>query len=515
MFQYVKNDALAALVVFFVALPLCLGIALASGASPFSGILAGAIGGIVVGYISKSGIGVSGPAAGLVVIVATAIQNLGFPAFLLAVTLAGVVQILLGLLRAGVIGYYFPASVIKGMLSAIGIMIFIRQIPEALGWHNFQLSQVNLSSLGNYITPGAILVAGVSLFILLFWEKILAPKHQVFKLIPAPLVAVIFGVFFQIFWGSNPQSFWHLGQQLLVSVPVPQSFQELLSQFHQPDFREIFSKEVWITALTIAMVASLESLLSAEASDKLDPLKRITPANRELIAQGVGNTLAGLLGAIPITQVIVRSSANVMSGGRTKLSAILHGFLLLLSVVAIPKILNLIPMAVLAAVLLVIGFKLANLASYRKIFQLGKSQFIPFITTVLAIVCTDLLTGILAGLTVGIIVILSHSYRNSHFMHYAPEQLPQKATMVLAQEVTFLNKGGISRELNQLQTGAELTIDVRETQYLDYDILEMLDDFLQSEKGKSLRISVQTQSGVTHQPQSFRKLFGYAELAAH
>ena len=342
MFKFIKNDLPASIVVFFVALPLCLGIALASGAPLFSGVIAGIIGGIVVGAVSGSQIGVSGPAAGLAAIVLTAISTLGgFENLLVAVVLAGVFQIILGILKAGVIGYYFPSSVIKGMLTGIGIIIILKQIPHFFGYDtalegNFAFNQVDgentFSGIFNslkYISLGSTLIAVFSLVILLLWEKILTKKGKIFKLIQGPLVAVVVGIIYVLFTSSN--EVYGISSNQLVSVPIPGDISSFFGQFSAPNFSAITRGDIWITAFTIALVASLETLLCVEATDKLDPEKRVTPTNRELIAQGSGNIISGLIGGLPITQVIVRSSANIQSGGKSKMAAIIHGIFLLIS----------------------------------------------------------------------------------------------------------------------------------------------------------------------------------------
>ncbi len=519
MFKTIKADLPASLVVFFVALPLCLGIALASGAPLFSGIIAGIIGGIVVGALSGSSIGVSGPAAGLAVVVLTAIADLGsYELFLVAVVLAGLMQILLGILKAGVIGYFFPSSVIKGMLSAIGIIIFLKQIPLAFGYEGkapfafFETTGYDLYESLTHITdsiaPGVLLVTAISLAILLLWDKVLVKKSKFFKLVPGPLVAVLFGIAYQLFMGGSASEFAITGSNL-VSVPVPDSTSDFFNQFSFPDFSQLGNPKIYVVAITIAIVASLETLLSVEATDKLDPLKRVTPTNRELLAQGVGNTISGLVGGLPITQVIVRSTANVMNGGRTKLSAIIHGFMLLFSVILIAEYLNLIPLGVLAAVLLIIGYKLANPKQFKTMWSLGKSQFIPFTVTVVAIVVTDLLIGILLGLAVGIFTILINSYKNSHFLHMEDKSNGvHRIKMELAEEVTFLNKAAIQRELYSLPENTYLTLDVRKTRALDLDVLEILDDFTVTAQNRNINILLVSERGELENPESFREFFG-------
>lgn len=400
MFKNIKNDLPASIVVFFVALPLCLGIALASGAPLFSGVIAGIIGGIVVGALSGSKIGVSGPAAGLAAIVLTAIGSLGgYENFLVAVVLGGIIQIVFSILKAGIIGYYFPSSVIKGMLTGIGIIIILKQIPHFFGYDSEpegadsfiettgENSFSSLLQIFDNITVGSMVIGFIGLAILLLWDKVLSKKGKVFQIIQGPLVAVVVGIiFFAITQGNTTLG---IEKSHLVSVPIPDSIDSFFGQFSFPNFSAITNPDVWIVAFTIALVASLETLLCVEATDKIDPHKNVTPTNRELLAQGTGNIISGLIGGLPITQVIVRSSANIQSGGRSKLSAIIHGFLLLISVVLIPKLLNMIPLSVLAAILLIVGYKLAKPGLFKKMYDMGWKQFIPFTVTVLGIAFLD------------------------------------------------------------------------------------------------------------------------------
>lgn len=515
MFKYLNKDLPASLVVFFVALPLCLGIALASGAPLFSGLIAGIVGGIVVGAISGSQLGVSGPAAGLAVIVLGAIATLGsFENFLVAVVIGGAFQIILGVLKAGVIGYYFPSSVIKGMLAGIGIIIFLKQLPFALGIDADALTQevantdllAVIGNLYSYITPGAILVTGISLAILLVWEKVLVKRSKLFTIIPGPLVAVAVGIFYQVTFSAHGAL--AIPASSLVQVPVPDSISGFLGQFTLPNFAVITNPQVWVVGITIAIVASLETLLCVEATDKLDPEKRVTPTNRELFAQGAGNIISGLIGGLPITQVIVRSSANMQSGGKTKMAAILHGLFILLSIITIPMLLNLIPLAVLAAILLIVGYKLAKPSLFKQMYNLGRGQFLPFLITVLGIVFTDLLTGIGLGLAVGVVIILLNSYRNSHFLHKEGYEVNDgKYKMTLAEEVTFLNKGAISRELHNLPSNSFLEFNVTKTKALDYDIIEILDEFSIRAKEKNITIKLISEKGTVENPVSYSAFF--------
>ncbi|TDN88104.1 MFS superfamily sulfate permease-like transporter [Salegentibacter sp. 24] len=514
MFKHLNKDFPASIVVFFVAIPLCLGIALASGAPLFSGLIAGMVGGIVVGSISNSQLGVSGPAAGLAVIVLGAIQSLGsYEIFLVAVVIAGLLQIIMGALKAGIIGYYFPSSVIKGMLAGIGITIAISQIPNALGLspnvESFSIDQgvwAAFSQLASNLHYGAILITLLALSILLLWEKVLTGKHKIFSIIPGPLVAVAMGVIYYLI-AEGPVL--GIQQFQLVTVPVPDSAASFFGQFSMPNFAEITNSEVWVVAITLAIVASLETLLSVEAIDKLDPLKRTTNTNRELYAQGTGNIISGLIGGLPVTQVIVRSSTNMQSGGRTKMSAILHGIIILFSIIAIPTVLNMIPLAVLAAVLLMVGYKLAKPALFKQMFKLGKGQFLPFIITILGVVFLDLLMGIGLGLAVGISVILINSYKNSHFLHKEGYELNDgQYKITLAEELSFLNKGAILRELNEIPDGSTVSIDVRKTRVLDYDVLEILDEFAIKAKRKDITIKLISDKGEVVNPDSFRRFFG-------
>lgn len=519
MFKYLRNDIPASIVVFFVALPLCLGIALASDAPPLSGLISGIIGGIVVGFISKSKIGVSGPAAGLAAIVASAITSLGsFELFLSAVVLAGVIQILFGVLKMGIIGYYFPNSVIKGMLTGIGIIIILKQIPHLFGYDLevegadgffWSVSGENTFSAITHVidnlTFGSIIIGVIGLIIILFWDNILSKKHNVFKIIQGSLVAVFIGTILQIIF-SDSDSLMIDGKHL-VQVPVAEKFSDFQSFLSFPDFSQIFSTDVLIIAFTLALVASLETLLSVEATDKLDPEKNITPTNRELFAQGTGNIVSGLIGGLPITQVIVRSSANVQSNAKTKMSAILHGFLLLISVMSIPMILNHIPKSVLASVLIIVGFKLAKPSLFKKMFSLGWIQFGPFIATILVIVFTNLLYGIFTGLFIGFLVVLYKNYQNSVFLHKKESEDKNIIEMTFAEEISFLNKATIQKELFNLPNNSRLELDIRKTTYLDHDVVEILEDFIIQAKNKNIFIHLKSERGIVDNPSSFIAFF--------
>jgi MFS superfamily sulfate permease-like transporter len=526
MFKNIKQDIPASIVVFFVALPLCLGIALASGAPLFSGLIAGIVGGILVGFLSGSEIGVSGPAAGLAAIVLTAIGTLGgFENFLLAVVLGGAIQIVFGLLKAGVIGYYFPSSVIKGMLTGIGIIIILKQIPHFFGYDadpegDFAFMQIDgQNTFSEILAPlkgvqtGPTIIAIIGLGILLLWDKILSKKSKIFTLIQGPLVAVVIGIIY--FVVTKDSEGLSIKASHLVQVPVPEDLASFKAQFTNPNFSGIGNPEVWIVAFTIALVASLETLLCVEATDKLDPDKRVTPTNRELLAQGAGNMFSGLIGGLPVTQVIVRSSANIQSGGKSKLAAILHGFLLLISVMVIPKLLNMIPLSVLASILFIVGYKLAKPALFKKMYLLGWKQFIPFIVTVMGIIFTDLLIGIALGLAVGVIVVLIKSFQNSHFLHIEDNSNgSHKIKMTLAEEVTFFNKGAILKELDQLPHDSHLELDVRKTRFLDYDIIEILEDFAAKAVMRNINITLISENGTVSNPESFISFFNLSSKKA-
>ncbi len=498
-----KNDLPASIVVFFVALPLCLGIALASGAPLFAGIIAGIVGGIVVGFASGSPLGVSGPAAGLAVIVLTSISSLGgsFQAFLTAVVLAGILQLLLGYAKAGFIAYFFPSSVIKGMLTGIGLLIILKQIPHAIGWDkdavgddafmqaDGQNTFTEILKAFEFITPGALVIALISLAILILWDTVLTKKHKIFQLLQGPIVVVVLGILMNIAYskGLLPYS---LNDKQIVSIPVPNSIQSFFGQFTFPDFYAIANFEVWKIAIVIAIVASLETLLCVEATDKLGPGKRITPTNRELKAQGLGNIVSGLIGGLPITQVIVRSSANINFGGKTKLSAILHGVFLLISAIFIASILNLIPLASLAAILLMVGYKLSKPSLFKQMYKLGWEQFIPFVATIIAILATDLLKGITVGILVGIFYTLRHSYRNSHHVKdiISDEQGKAVHHLVLAEEVSFFNKASLLNTLDSIPSSSKVIIDCTNSKSIAYDVIEIINDFELNAKTKNIEV---------------------------
>lgn len=485
IFSNVRGDLAAGLVVFLVALPLCLGIALASGAPLFSGIVSGVVGGVVVGFLSNSSLSVTGPAAGLTAIVLTAITDLGgFNIFLLAVILAGLLQIGLGFLRAGSFSNYFPTSVIEGMLAAIGIIIILKQIPHAFG-HDvtnegdfFFIEKSGNTTFDtliesvNYIHLGSLFIALVSLAILITWEKV--PALRNLKVIPGALVVVVTSILLNEFFIRLGSSLAILSQNHLVNLP---SLSEIKDGFALPNFNELANEKVWIVAITIAVVASIETLLCIEATDKLDPYKRFTDTNRELKAQGIGNLISGLLGGLPMTSVVVRSSANINSGGRTKLATIFHGVLLFSFALSIPFILNKIPLAALAAVLLMVGYKLAKPSVFVHLWNNGYTQFVPFVITVIAVVRIDLLKGVAIGLMASIIFILYQNLKIAYSFKKESFKDGDIITIKLAQEVSFLNKAAIKNTLASIPRGSKLIIDASNTKYIDFDVVELIKDF--------------------------------------
>jgi MFS superfamily sulfate permease-like transporter len=500
----IKNDLSASVVVFLVALPLCLGLGLASTGKPelvFTGIIAGIVGGIVVGSLSGSSLGVSGPAAGLVVIVLSALETLGsFEVFLTAVFLAGCIQLIAGFLRAGIIGYYFPSSVIKGMLAAIGLTLILKEIPHALGYDkDFMGDMSMLQADGHntfselyyaliYSSPGAIVISVVSIAMLIIFERPSLRYARIFKFIPGALFVVVGGVLMNVLFGLAAPT-WQLNGEHLVQLPMASSVSEFFSFFRFPDFGALSNPDVYVVAFTLAIVASIETLLSVEAIDKLDPNKRLTPTNRELKAQGVGNMVSGLIGGLPITQVIVRSSANVTAGAKSKLSTIIHGAILLISAILIPAYINYIPLASLAAILMLVGYKLSKVTLYRGMFRLGWEQFAPFLTTVVAILTTDLLRGIGAGMAVAIFFILRKNYK--HAYHYVKSREDERVfiTMKLSEEVTFLNKASIQLSLAELPANSKVLIDGSNSITVDYDVLEMIEEFKRhAAPGKNIEI---------------------------
>jgi MFS superfamily sulfate permease-like transporter len=487
LFANLKSDFASGLVVFLVALPLCLGIAMASGAPLFSGIISGIIGGIVVGYLSKSHLSVSGPAAGLTAIVLTAITDLGaFDLFLTAVFIAGLIQLALGFVKAGSISNYFPTNVIEGMLAGIGIIIILKQMPHAFGYDSdFEGDQAffqpdggntltSLLGIVNYIQLGAIIITILSLVILIAWDKV--PFLKKLKLIPGALIAVILGVLLNEIFISTGSSL-AIAKEHLVSLPIPSSLEEFKQIIVTPNFSGITNPQVWIVGLTIAIVASIETLLCIEAADRMDVHKRYTDTNVELKAQGIGNIFSSFLGGLPMTSVVVRTSANNNAGAKSKMSAIIHGILLLLSVLIIPAILNKIPLATLAAILLLVGYKLAKPATLKHFWEKGKYQFIPFIATLSAVVFTDLLKGVALGMIISIIFVLKGNMQRAYKFRKEEYHDGDVIHIELAQEVSFLNKAAIKSTLNDIPENSKVIIDAKDTVYIAHDILDLIHEF--------------------------------------
>jgi len=491
-----KRDLPASIVVFLVALPLCLGIALASGAPLFAGIITGVIGGIVVASLSGSQLSVSGPAAGLTAIVLGAITTLGnYQTFILAVVLAGVIQFILGLLKGGTIGNYFPSSVIEGMLAAIGLTLILKQLPHALGVDSDFFgdesftqgdNQNTFSAIGNafdHFGLAAIVISSLSIAILIFW-----PKFKKLSVIPAPLVVVILGVLLAVAFSRTEYA---LAASHMVEIPVVNGLSEFLGLFTHPDFSQITNSKVWVVAGTIAVVASLETLLSIEAIDKIDPIKRVSPTNRELMAQGAGNIVSGLVGGLPMTSVIVRSSANVNAGGRTKMSAIFHGTWLLLSLLFIPGLINMIPLACLAAILLVTGYKLARVALFQHMYHKGWDQFVPFVITIVAVLFTDLLKGVAIGMLFSIFYLLRTNMRNPFFYKIQEEDNKKNIRIKLAEEVSFLNKAAIQVMLTNIPKETNVIIDGTNSRYIDPDVLETIFNYKHNAYTKGIIVSLE------------------------
>lgn len=483
-FAALKKSAAPGLVVFLVALPLCLGIALASGAPPISGIISGIIGGVIVGLLSNSNVSVSGPAAGLAAIILGAITELGsFQLLLTAGIIAGALQIVLGFLRSGTIANYFPSSVIEGMLAGIGLVILIKQLPLVFGVDALG----DIQSIAS-IQPGTVIITALSLAILLLWNKMKWTKKVSF--LPAALIVVVVGILINQFWLTT-QSSLAIEPSRLVSIPTFDSLSGITSIFVFPDWAGFTNPAVWMVGGTIAIVASIETLLCIEATDRLDPLKRHTDTNRELKAQGVGNILSSLLGGLPMTSVVVRSSANVNAGGIYKASAVIHGVFLLIAVVSLSLVLNMIPLASLAAVLILVGYNLAKPAVVIHFWHKGLSQFIPFIVTFVMVVVTDLLTGVLIGMGVSVLFLLIGNVRKAFSMDRTVKDDQLVYTLTLAQEVSFLNKTAIKNRLYQLPDNCHLAIDAKRMGYIHIDVLELIETFI-NEKAKEKNILITT-----------------------
>ena len=505
--QHLGNDIPAGLVIFLVALPLCLGIAVASGAPFFAGIVSGVVGGLVVAWLSGSQLSVSGPAAGLTVIVMLAIQKLGsFEAFLYAVVVAGIIQLVLGYLRAGIIGAYFPSAVIKGMLAAIGLILIMRQIPHIVGFDaDFEGDEAYMPAdaeftVGEIIQSftafslGPVVVSAVAILILLVWETALCKRNRVLSLIPGPLVAVAWGVAFKLAATDHPLLAIH--NEHLVSLPVIYGIAGFVDQLKFPDFTQYANPEIYSIALTIAVVASLESLLSLEATDKLDPLKRVAPANQELKAQGIGNIISGLLGGLPMTAVIVRSSANVNAGGKTKVACFFHGVLLLLSAMFLSPYLNQIPLACLACILLLTGYKLAKPKLFKEMYAKGMNQFAPFVITIVAILISDLLKGMAIGIVCGLFFVIKANFHSAITL----TQDGKHYLLRLQKDVSFLNKALLRTYLDTVAGDSYLIIDGSKAQFIDQDIMETIQDFVNAAKDDNITVELKKIAGMAQFP---------------
>ena len=498
LFKNIQADLPASVVVFLVALSLCLGIALGSKAPLFSGIITGIVGGIIVGLLSGSTLSVSGPAAGLTAIVAAFITQLvSFESFLLAVVIAGLIQLLFGIIKAGVLGDYVPNSVIKGMLAAIGIILILKQIPHLVGYDadyigdesfvqpDNQNTFTELLQAYNYISAGAVIIGILSILILVLFETKFFKANTVLKQIPGPLVVVFSGVLINQFF-INADSPLAIRAEHMVTLPIATDVKSFFQFFTMPDFTQINNLIVWEAAITIAIVASLETLLSIEAVDKLDPYKRVTPTNRELKAQGIGNIVSGLIGGLPMTSVIVRSSANVNAGAKTKMSTVYHGILLLVCAIAIPHVLNLIPLSALAAILIYTGYKLAKLPLFKEFYEKGLDQFLPFVFTILAILLTDLLVGIVIGILVALLFMVFINFRSSIMMVNDGNNYLVK----LRKDVLFINKPLLKRTLENIPDNSFVLIDSSKADFIDKDIIDVIQEYKKHAGLKQIRVEI-------------------------
>lgn len=503
-----RSDLAAGLVVFLVAVPMCLGIALASGAPLPAGIIAGIVGGVVVGMLSGSQVSVSGPAAGLTVVVLAGLETLGsWPQFLVAIALAGVIQLVLAALRAGVVGHFFPSAVVDGLLAAIGLVLILKQIPHALGDDGdfegdlafFQADGENtfsaLQAAVAAATPGAVLITVLCLLVLLAWDRPPGRGSNLTRSLPGPLWVVILGVLLNSAVLPLLAPGWVLQAEHLVALPVVGDAQDFLGLFTLPDLAGLRNPQVWTLAVTIALVASLESLLSLEAADRLDPRKRMAPPGRELFAQGMGNLISGSLGGLPITAVVVRTTANISAGARTRLATVFHGLLLLLAVAFGAALLNRIPLAALAAVLILIGYRLTPPALYLRYWRRGPAQFLPFFTTLLAILLTDLLTGVLLGLGVGIAFVLFANFRRAFTLIRDGDNYMLR----LSNDVTFLNKAALRETLATLPRGGNVIVDGTRANFIDPDIAEVLEHFRDTAADRGLGVEFK-RSTLSHHP---------------
>lgn len=511
-----KYDFVSSTVVFLVAIPLCLGIAVASKAPIISGIIAGIIGGIIIGSLSKSHVSVSGPAAGLVAVVLAGIHDLGsFNAFLLAVTFAGLIQVTIGKFKAGFIADYIPSNVIQGLLCAIGIVIIIKEIPLAIGYISEQnmlnelreaQEDVDISAfmgVFNNITWGSIVISFTSLVLLFSWGKI---KNSTLKLIPGPVIVVLLGIALNLLFETVVPLLHLSGSQHLVVIPEIANFKSLASTLSYPDWGALANYKVYVYALIIAIVATLETLLNLEAAEKIDSQKRYCDRNKEMVAQGIGNTISGLVGGLPITSVIVRSSVNVTSGAKTKASTIMHGFWLVIAVLFLPKLINQIPMASLAAILIYSGFKLAHYKIFQGMYNKGLEHFLPFITTVVMIVASNLLTGVLCGLAVSAFMVMKYNSRPDFKKQLEVYPNGDVLRIMLPQQATFLNKAALISALTHLPANSQVILDASQTHYIDYDIKEVIEDFT-TNLSREKNISLTTRGFQDHYEHELREDF--------
>jgi carbonic anhydrase len=504
MFQHLKCDIPAGIAIFLIAIPLSLGIALASGAPLFSGLIASIIGGLIVAPLSSSALGISGAAAGLVIMMLTNIETLGFSAFLLSVIFAGVFQILMGLAKMGSIAHYFPSSVIKGMLSGIGIVIFLKQIPHAVGYDSdyegdlsfFQTDNYSsfseLSHMMEFSSPTAIAIALISLTILILWERPQLKKSHFFQVLHGTLVTIVVGIVINDFLQTFYPEF-ALKESHLVNLPVAANVGELLEQMHSPDFSQMTNPAIYISAMMLAFLASLETLLAVEAVDRLDIYKRVTSPNRELIVQGIGNITSGLLGGLPMTQVIIRSSINIQSGAKTRASGFISGSLLFVTVFLMPEWLNKIPLASLASILLVVGYKLTRPRTFKKMYRAGLYHFIPFIATILGLILTNLMVGILIGTAAALLSIVLENYKAA--LYFRETRIGNKIIFRLSEHVSFLNKATLKQTFDQLPPNSEIVIDATRSKYLDYDVFEVIRNFKKEAPLKNIQLTLQNVRG--------------------
>jgi MFS superfamily sulfate permease-like transporter len=501
MFKKLAVDFRPSIVVFLVALPLCLGIAMASQAPLSAGILAGIVGGLTIATLSNSELSVSGPSAGLALIVAAAIRDLGdFRLFGMAVFLSGLIQIVFSCLKGGNIGNYFPTAVIKGMLSVIGLILILKQIPHAIGYdsnfigsenfHHHESGENTFSAIMHALATfdkGCLLVAILSFVVILGWDKYsLKAKSQTLRLIPSALLAVVTGLLVNRFILSGTS--YEIGRAHMVSLPFTGGFESFTSQIKLPDFSGLLKLPVYLTALLIAAVGSIESLLSIDAADKIDPQKRTTSKNRELFAQGIGNAVSGLVGGLPITAAIVRTSANVSAGAKSRLSAVQHSIWLLIAVLTIPQVINQIPVSVLAVVLILVGYKLTEPELYLKMYRAGLDQFIPFIVTILAILLTDLLKGIAVGMLVGFLFVVKRGIHRSIVMVH--DDIKKHYLIRFMKDISFFEKDKMMRILKEIPENSEVTIDGSKDVFVDIDILGVIEDFLENAPYRNITVEI-------------------------